>query len=161
MRLIFLLFSFLVVASLSLAISFDDLEARAVNNPADHAAWVQLGNAYFDSDMPEEAIEAYQKALNIKPKDANVLADQGVMYRRLGLLEQAEECFNQALNVNPKHLPVLYNLGVLYRYDMHDYKKAKAAWEKFLNVNPNGDDAERVRNELREMLSEETERQVG
>src|SRR3990170_9040824 len=36
-------------------------------DPKNLPAWVELGNLYFDSDQPKEAIEAYSKYLAAKP----------------------------------------------------------------------------------------------
>src|SRR5512147_362712 len=36
-------------------------------DPKNLPAWVELGNLYFDTDQPKEAIEAYSQYLAIKP----------------------------------------------------------------------------------------------
>ncbi len=126
----------------------NELKAVVASDPKNRNAWVALGNDYFDSDRPMESVEAYQKALDINSNDANVLTDQGVMFRRLGWFDRAIENFTKANQVDPKHSVSLFNLGIVYRYDLQDLPKAKAAWQKFLAVNPNGNGSDRVRQEL-------------
>jgi tetratricopeptide (TPR) repeat protein len=124
------------------------LEGILAKEPANRNAWVQLGHNYFDSDQPMKAIEAYEKALALNRSDANVLTDQGVMYRRLGWFDKAIKNFEEANKLNPNHQQSLYNLGIVYRYDLQDFPKAIEVWEKFLVVNPGGAGAAQVRAEL-------------
>ena len=65
-------------------------------DPKNLQAWVQLGNDYFDTAQPQKAINAYAKALELKPDDPNVLTDQGVMYRQLRQFDKALANFEKA-----------------------------------------------------------------
>jgi len=125
-----------------------ELKAIVARDPQNRQAWVALGNEYFDADQPMEAVEAYQKALELNDKDANVLTDQGVMFRRLGWYDRAVANFSKANQVDPRHTISLFNLGITYRYDLQDLPKAQEAWTRFLAVNPNGPGSDRVRQEL-------------
>ncbi|OEU71331.1 MAG: hypothetical protein BA864_12910 [Desulfuromonadales bacterium C00003093] len=124
------------------------LEGIVAKEPENRNAWIQLGHNYFDSDQPMRAVEAYDKALKIEGNDANILTDQGVMYRRLGWFDKAIKNFEQAYRLNPKHQQSLYNLGVVYRYDLQDFPKAVEIWEKFLVINSGGPGAAQVQSEL-------------
>lgn len=126
----------------------DKMKAVVAGDPKNRQAWVMLGNEYFDADRPMESIEAYQKALELEPNDPNVLTDQGVMFRRTGMYDRAIANFNKATQLDPNHVNSLYNLGVVYFYDIKDYPKAIAAWERFLAINPTGPGSDRVRQEL-------------
>lgn len=126
----------------------NELKAIVAKEPQNRQAWVALGNEYFDADQPMESIEAYQKALELNARDANVLTDQGVMFRRLGWFDRAIDNFTKASQADPSHATSLYNLGITYRYDIQDFAKAQDAWTKFLAVSPNGPGSDRVRQEL-------------
>jgi tetratricopeptide (TPR) repeat protein len=126
----------------------NELKTMVAADPKNRNAWVALGNEYFDADQPMEAVEAYQKALELNDKDANVLTDQGVMFRRLGWFDRAIANFSKANQADPTHATSLYNLGITYRYDLNDFAKAQEAWIKFLVVSPNGPGSDRVRQEL-------------
>ena len=126
----------------------NELKAIVASDPKNRQAWVAIGNEYFDADQPMESVEAYQKALELNDKDANVLTDQGVMFRRLGWFDRAITNFSKANQADPTHATSLYNLGITYRYDLQDFAKAQEAWMKFLAVNPNGPGSDRVRQEL-------------
>jgi Tfp pilus assembly protein PilF len=124
------------------------MEKLVANDPGNRGAWVQLGHAYFDSNQPVKAIEAYNKALEIDPNDPDVLTDQGVMFRRLGWFDRAEENFLKANELNPGHAQSLYNLGVVYRYDLQDFSRAREIWTRYLQINPSGPGSDNIRREL-------------
>lgn len=124
------------------------MEGVVAKEPENRNAWVQLGHAYFDSSQPMKAVDAYDKALALDPKDPNVLTDQGVMFRQLGWYDKAIENFNKANELDPTHQQSLFNLGIVYRYDLQDFPKAVVAWEKYLTLNPGGQGAAQVTKEL-------------
>lgn len=130
------------------------LENLVANDPQNRKAWIELGNSYFDAQIPAKSVEAYAKALELNPNDANVLTDQGVMYRQLGWFDKAIENFVKANSVDPRHMQSLFNLGVVYRHDLQDYVKATQVWKKYLEISPTGEAADRIREEIRMMESQ-------
>jgi cytochrome c-type biogenesis protein CcmH/NrfG len=115
-------------------------------------ALISLGNAYFDTDQYQQAIDAYSKALSIDPKNPDVRTDMGIMYRKLGQFEKALEAFRRAVQDNPKHINSRFNLGVVLKYDKKDFQGAIQAWEDFLKVVPPGDQrATMVKQEIESM----------
>lgn len=125
-----------------------ELKNIVAADPTNFQAWVALGNEYFDSNQFMDAIQAYDKALELRPDSPDVLTDQGVMFRRLGWFDRAIDNFTRANEINPAHATSVYNLGVVYRYDLQDFDKASAAWTHFLEINPAGPGSDRVRQEL-------------
>jgi len=112
------------------------------------AAWVELGNLYFDSDQPKEAIDAYSRYLAIKPDNPDVRTDMGIMLRRLGQFDRAIEEFKKAVQSDPKHANSRYNIGIVLLHDKRDMKGAIQAWEEYLKVEPQGERADRVRAQM-------------
>jgi tetratricopeptide (TPR) repeat protein len=105
-------------------------------NPDDLEAWKTLGNLYFDADEPEKAVRAYNRALELRPGDADVLVDCGVMYRALKQYDTAVEYFNKALAVNPRHEHALFNSGIVLYFDLGRREEALAAWRSLARINP-------------------------
>ncbi|MCK4536941.1 MAG: tetratricopeptide repeat protein [Desulfuromonadales bacterium] len=126
----------------------DEIKNIVATDPANRNAWVALGNEYFDNNQFVDAIDAYDKALELQSDDPNVLVDQGVMFRRLGWFDRALQNFIKASELAPDHVSSFYNLGVVYRHDLQDFPRAIDAWTKFLNLNPGGPAAEQVRQEV-------------
>src|SRR6266511_1637924 len=86
-------------------------------------------------------IDAYGRALELRPNSANVLTDQGVMYRDVGQFDRAIANFTKANQVDPKHVQSLYNLGVVYLNDLKQPKKAIEAWSKVIQTAPQSEQA--------------------
>jgi tetratricopeptide (TPR) repeat protein len=124
------------------------LQEILAKEPNNRNAWVQLGHYYCESAQTIPAIEAYGKALDLDNNDPSILAEQGVMFRKLGWFDKAKDNFTKAIEINPSHEHSLYNLGLVYRYDLQDFGKATEAWQKFLALNPTGSEADQVRWEL-------------
>ena len=112
------------------------------------SAWVELGNLYFDSNQPKEAIEAYSQYLAIKPDNADVRTDMAIMYRNLGETDRALEEFRKAAQIDPGHINSRYNIGIVLLHDKGDIKGALKAWQEYLKVDPKSERASRVRAQM-------------
>ncbi|MCL2761312.1 MAG: tetratricopeptide repeat protein, partial [Desulfuromonadales bacterium] len=109
-------------------------EKLVLKDPNNYNLWVQLGNDYFDTNQPQKAVDAYDKALAIDSKSQktpDLLTDQGIMYQRMGLYSKAISNFERAFAMNPKHAQSIFNIGVV-SLKLNQKDKAIAAWEKYL-----------------------------
>jgi cytochrome c-type biogenesis protein CcmH/NrfG len=122
--------------SKDLSSQITSLEKETRQNPSNAAAWIELGNLFFDSDQFEKAIQAYRKALDLKPDNADVWTDMGVMYRKSGRSDEAIKSFDQAIAINPKHEISRLNKGIVLLHDLQDSAGAIRAWEGLLEINP-------------------------
>ena len=133
----------------------DQLEKLVASDAQNYQGWKKLGDNYFDIGEHSRSIEAYRTALAIDDRDPNVWTDMGVMYRRTNNPSKAIEAFAAALAKNPNHTIALLNTGVVYVNDLGDLAKGIEAWEKFLQVQPSGPQADGIRLEVeraRQML---------
>jgi len=113
-----------------------NMEAEVTANPGDYQAWRQLGNLYYDHNLPKKAIGAYKKSLELHGGDADLLTDLGVMYRRNREPEKAIASFRKAIEINSAHEQSRFNIGIVYMYDLNDPEKAFASWRELLQINP-------------------------
>jgi cytochrome c-type biogenesis protein CcmH/NrfG len=116
--------------------TIDMLKAQTRKNPNDKDSWIQLGHSYFDANLPDKAIVAYNKALALDPQNADVWTDLGVMYRRSGNPKKAVECFDRAMKIDPRHQVSRFNKGVVLLHDLNDEAGALKSWESLLAINP-------------------------
>jgi cytochrome c-type biogenesis protein CcmH/NrfG len=131
-----------------------EAEKVVAQDPKNYQVWVQLGNDYFDTEQPQKSVNAYAKALEIdstSPNTANVLTDQGVMYRKMGLFDKAVENFDRASKLDPKHTQSLFNLGVVYANDLKQSDKAIAAWQRYLALDPMSPQGQQVKAMVEEL----------
>lgn len=127
------------------------LEDIVRKDPNNYQALVQLGNDYFDMGEAQKSVDAYGRALAIKPGDPNVLTDMGVMYRQLKDFPKAVAAFRKAAAASPTHPQSRMNLGVVLMHDLNDKPGAIAAWEDFLRVAPNDPNVESIRRSIAEL----------
>ena len=134
--------------AMEVAAQIKTLEEIVRKDPKNLSAWVELGNLYFDSDQPKEAIQAYSNYLAVKPDNPDVRTDMGIMYRKLGEFDRALEEFRKAAQSDPKHANSRYNIGLVLLHDKHDINGAIKAWEEYLKVDPNSERAQRIRAQI-------------
>jgi class 3 adenylate cyclase/TolB-like protein/Flp pilus assembly protein TadD len=97
------------------AITHDDLDARGYS---------ELGYARLFQKQHEASIAAYERAIDLNPNDADVLAEMSLCLSYSGQSERAISLMNRALRLNP-YFPdwYLWYLGNEY-FDMGDCEKA-------------------------------------
>ncbi|KAA0888289.1 tetratricopeptide repeat protein [Oryzomonas rubra] len=117
---------------------------KTQKSPDNQAAWRELGNAYYDGDQPQQAIEAYDRALALAPDDADILNDQGAMYRQSGDFTRALANFERALKIAPNNLESLYNVGYVNAFDLNRMDKAREAWRRYLELDRTSETALQV-----------------
>ena len=129
------------------------MEEQAAKNPNDPAAWAKLGDTYFDAELPDRAVAAYQKSLALKPGQPDVWTDMGVMLRSQDKFQDALKAFEQAIALDPKHQQARLNIGVVYLFDLKDKAAAVKAWQELLAVNPDAKmpDGKRVADAVKEI----------
>jgi cytochrome c-type biogenesis protein CcmH/NrfG len=137
--------------SIEVTSKIQTLKEIVKKDPKNLPAWVELGNLYFDTDQPKEAIEAYSQYLAVKPDNPDVRTDMGIMYRKLGQFDRAIEEFKKAAQSDPKHTNSRYNIGLVLLHDKQDMKGAIKAWEEYLKVDPNSEKAQRIRAQIEKM----------
>ena len=119
--------------------------------PRNAQAWTRLGDALMDSQRFAEAIDAYDKALALDPKNVNVLVDQGTCYRGSGNFDKAVEQYRKAIKIDPGFPNAHRNLGVVLSADLHKNKEGIKEFQRYLEILPNAPDAESIKQSIREL----------
>jgi len=132
----------------------NSLRERLNQNPQDSDAAVQLGNYYFDQQVPSQALVHYAIALQINPNQPGVKTDMGTMYWSNGNLSYAEMTFKAVIKDNPGFGNAYMNLGLLYRNVKKDPLQAIKIWKELIEGYPKDPAAEGVRKLLAEAFVE-------
>ena len=104
-------------------------------------AWFQRGLALEETGAPaEEAIEAYEKALELNPEAAGVLVNIGTIYYRLRRFPEAERRYLEAIAADPRYPLAEFNLGNLCD-ELGRLDEALEHYFRALALNPNYADA--------------------
>jgi cytochrome c-type biogenesis protein CcmH/NrfG len=124
------------------------MKATAQQNPTDAVTRVQLGDMYFDAGRFQEAVDWYEAALKIHPRDVNASTDLGIAYYYMNQPDRALAQFDHSLTIEPTHAKTLLNQGIVRAFAKQDLKGASASWEKVVQVAPNSDEARAAKQAL-------------
>jgi tetratricopeptide (TPR) repeat protein len=97
---------------------------------------VQLGNAYYDAGLYQEAARAYEDGMAIKSQGPGVETDLATCYHFLGQDDKALQALNRVLQEHPGFAQALFNKGVILQTARNDAAGAVAAWQELLRSNP-------------------------
>ncbi len=90
------------------------IEADVEKNPEDLKSWFILGQAYFEMRRYAEAENAYEKAYELSPDDADILVNYAEAIGRANandLAGKPKELLNKALALIPNHERALWLAG--------------------------------------------------
>ncbi len=76
-------------------------------------AWYLMGSVLFELGAPREALEHYQKALELSPDHIMVLVKLGPLYANLGQVDSALVIYERGLKLYPDNIILLTDYGVL------------------------------------------------
>ena len=130
------------------------LRARLNQNHRDVEAAVNLGNYYFDQQLPSQALVYYGIALQINPDQPGVKTDMGTMYWSNGLFSYAEKTFKDVIEQYPGFGNAYLNLGMLYRNITKEPLKAIKVWKELVEGYPQDAAADKARKLLAEAFVE-------
>jgi Flp pilus assembly protein TadD len=82
--------------------------------PEDAPLMTQVGEAFMDGGLYEDASHYLGLAAALSPQSTHVLNRLGIALRKMGRFDLAEEKFRSALSLDPKDPNLYFNLGRLY-----------------------------------------------
>jgi tetratricopeptide (TPR) repeat protein len=90
----------------------------------DAAGWTNLGWIYRNLNKPQESIAAYQKGLELDPKQEQAALGLGWAYSYTKDYDKAIEAYNKAIQIDPKDAGPDANLGIAWGYFFKAVKSA-------------------------------------
>lgn len=112
------------------------LEERLKDKPDDVEGWQMVARSYSVMGRHAEALKAYQRLAQLKPQDAQVLADLAdatAMAGGLTLEGEPEKLIMQAVKLDPRNVKALALAGTV-AFNRNDFKKAVQYWEQAVAV---------------------------
>ncbi|MFA5324205.1 MAG: tetratricopeptide repeat protein, partial [Smithella sp.] len=99
-----------------------------------------LGIALFNEKKTKEAIDHYNKAINIAPPYAFAYINRAVAYASLGQYQLAISDYNQAISLQPYYVLTYNNRGIAYS-KLGRYQPAFEDFNKSISLQPDYADA--------------------
>lgn len=83
--------------------SYENALKFALEDDESATLWNRKGNALFELGSFQDALECYEKALELEPENDIFWSNRGVTLLELNRFEEALESFNRALTINPEN----------------------------------------------------------
>jgi len=115
-------------------------EKLARQCPMEAVIWAEYGNAASGAGRHALADGAWQKALQLAPRNADLLGMIGHQYQAMRKPEKARACFVQAAAADPRGINPRISLAVLLEKS-HALDEARVAVEESLAIDPCDDQA--------------------
>ena len=103
--------------------------------PATATEWSELGDTLAELQRDAEAIQAYEYAVLLDPRDAKTWSKYGQVLVKDHMYEQAREAYHHALALSPDDAKTWNNLGSLL-FQMGSLAEAVTAFEKAIALDP-------------------------
>jgi tetratricopeptide (TPR) repeat protein len=110
---------------------------------------IDTGNHLMDQGRFEQAAAHYTGALMVDSSLTNVRIDRGSCFYALGAYDSAIADFRRAISAEPDHATAYFNLGIAYGAIGED-SLMSWSWGKYLELEPDGEMADKVRQFLLE-----------
>lgn len=113
----------------------DKLATRMKENPTDVQGWLMLGRSYTALNRLPEAQTAFQKAIELDPKNADAMADLAdiIAFMQQSADGKPKELIKKALEIDPKNVKALALAGSA-AYESKEYLKAIDYWQRALKL---------------------------
>lgn len=112
-------------------------------SPTDAGVHGQLSLAYGESGKMDDAEKEVQEAAKLDPTQAGIsYYNLGAVMLLRGKTKEAVDMFKKAVEADPKNAPSYYQLGIAYFGSTDTIPAAISALEKYLQLDPNGTNAE-------------------
>lgn len=125
-----------------------ELISTAEADGQDVESRILLAGLYFDSHRFGQAIPWYEEVVALMPDDVRASTNLGISYYYVGSPERAVEQLERSLEIEPTHAQTLISLGVVKAFGLEDLDGASAAWQRVLEVAPDGPEAVAARDAL-------------
>lgn len=106
--------------------------------------FVSTGNQLMDAGRYEQAILHYGRALALDSTLVDVRVDRGSCYFAIENYQDAITDFTSAIAIKPEHVTAHFNLGIVHGALGNDSLMA-SYWKQCLELEPDGQFAERIR----------------
>lgn len=116
------------------------LAERLANNPQDIEGWVMLGRSLSVLGRYQEAVQAYEKAIQFVGEDPNILTDYAdaiAMATGESLEGRPTQLLRKAISIDPTNQKALWLLGTAL-FERGDFVGAVEHWEHLQKLLPPG-----------------------
>jgi len=97
--------------------------------------WHNKGIALRKLGKYDEAIKAYDRAIDLDPKYASAWNNKGIALDELGKYDEAIKAYDKAIDLDPKYTSAWYNKGIALD-ELGKYDEAIKAYDRAIDLDP-------------------------
>ncbi len=97
--------------------------------------WFQRASYFVDNQMPKEALEAFNKAIELNPGYGQAYNGRGFMNMVLGNPQQSIMDYTRSIEIDPSNAEPYNNRGVVYSR-LGNHQRAIEDFSRAININP-------------------------
>jgi tetratricopeptide (TPR) repeat protein len=118
------------------AINICQKDRSLKNNPLLRTLlWNNKGVALTQQDKYDEAVQAYDRAVEINPQYADAWNNKGIALLLQGKYDEAVQAYDNAIEINPQFAQAWNNKGVAFT-QQDKYDEALQAYDQAIDTNP-------------------------
>jgi superkiller protein 3 len=102
--------------------------------------YFRLGNEYYNAKLYDNAVEQYERCVELKPDYKEAWYNLGIAYSKLKKFKAETGAYRKAVELDPRYAKALYNLAVAYE-DANQLEDALEAYKRVVEVTPDATDA--------------------
>lgn len=102
--------------------------------------WIELGLTYRKTGDRHSALETWETALKLRPKNSQIRVQLSVEQLHFNKLEDCQENLRQLLKIAPNHIRGIINLGKVYQ-KKNEREQAIELFKKALQIDPQATEA--------------------
>jgi tetratricopeptide (TPR) repeat protein len=130
------------------ATRLEELQRAVERDPENPELLTGLGNAWYDREDWDRAIDSYEKARRKSPEDPKLLSDLGAAYRNRGEPRRAVALLERARKNDRGHWQALLNLVLVHAYDLRDPAAAQRYLDELKRRYPEIPDLDRIQERI-------------
>lgn len=111
------------------------LSSGSISNSQEASAWVDKGNTLEVQSKHDEAIQAYDKAIEIDSKYAPAWTGKGLSLNMLGKYDEAINCFDKSIDIAPDNVDAWRWKGTTLG-NSGKYDEAIKAYDRAIEIDP-------------------------
>lgn len=143
-----------VEQKLSVEQKITELESKLKEDPNNTVLLGQLAELFSKNNNYPKALENYNKALEINPKDVELYKDLGLTYFLIGEYDNAIAQMQESLKIKPDDAYAHYYIGQVYAFrsdEGRDIAKGIEGLEEFVRLQKDGPDVENAKQYIEEL----------
>jgi YVTN family beta-propeller protein len=112
----------------------DRIEEMRLN---DYDSWNKLGTELTRKGLYAEAIQCYDRALQINPDYIEAWLNRGLALYSQGKYEEAIKSYDRTINIDPNNVNAWLNRGLALYSQGNKYEEAIKSYDRVIEIDPN------------------------